>query len=103
MQPNNSHAHEIFTDNSSVHLQCKNLKLYKDYVEFYRQSLKCLEKLKSESLSFKTFLEVCMYTLHVCYLVMESCLCLDSNYTCVYMYTYMRTCVCMDVVSVAVF
>jgi hypothetical protein len=36
---------------------CKNLKLYKDYVEFYQQSLQCLEKLKSESAPFRTFLE----------------------------------------------
>ena len=38
--------------------QCKNLKLYKDYVEFYQQSLQSLEKLKTESAPFRTFLEV---------------------------------------------
>lgn len=35
---------------------CKNLKLYKDYVEMYRRSLDCLEKCKQDP-NFKKFLD----------------------------------------------
>ena len=38
-------------------MQCKNLKLYKDYVEMYRRSLDCLERSKVDP-NFKKFLEV---------------------------------------------
>ena len=37
-------------------MQCKNLKLYKDYVEMYRRSLDCLERSKFDP-NFKKFLE----------------------------------------------
>lgn len=40
-----------------LYLQCKNLKLYKDYVEMYRRSLDCLERSKFDP-NFKKFLEV---------------------------------------------
>jgi hypothetical protein len=36
---------------------CKNLKLYKDYVEMYKTSLDCLERAKSDP-NFKKFLDV---------------------------------------------
>lgn len=39
-----------------VHL-CRNLKLYKDYVEMYRKSVECLRKHKQENPQFKTFVE----------------------------------------------
>lgn len=46
------------THYSPLTSQCRNLKLYKDYVEMYKKSVDCLNKHKAESPQFKSFIEV---------------------------------------------
>ena len=38
--------------------KCRNLRLYKDYVEMYHRSLECLDRFKAESPNFRKFLDV---------------------------------------------
>ena len=41
-----------------LHLQCRSLRLYKDYVEMYRAAVECLKKHRQENENFLQFIEV---------------------------------------------
>ncbi|KAL5477962.1 hypothetical protein EMCRGX_G024828 [Ephydatia muelleri] len=41
---------------------CRNLKLYKDYVEMYRKSQECLDRCRQESAGFRKYLDDVRYT-----------------------------------------
>ncbi len=54
--PKKDPAH-VYTHVLSI-MQCRSLKLYKDYVEMYQKSVECLSRNKTENPLFKKFLEV---------------------------------------------
>ena len=80
-----------------VSLKCRNLKLYKDYVEMYQKSVECLNRNKLESPQFKKFLEVSSLCVCVCVYVCVLVCVYVLVYVCVLVCVCVSICVCVCV------
>ena len=95
-----THAH-AYTHAHTHHLcvlciQCRSLKLYKDYVEMYRKSQECLDKCRQESAIFRKYLDVSCMGIH-CFFVWlgGTCVCVCVCVClCMCVYVFVHVCVC---------